>query len=202
VQRAIAESANAAALSPIEIMHLLGKYSREITVVADTGSMAAWTGVLYPTLRSGSYFRAIGSLGWALPASLGVQLARSEKVVCVIGDGGAGYHIADIETAVRLSIPLVIVILNNSGLIFEYHLQKYRFEGNVVPEANDLSEVDYSAVAKALGAESARIMTSADFDKAFAKALETDKPTILDVVIDREAIPPVTNFEDVMERKI
>lgn len=74
-------------------------------LVADTGYMAAWTGVLFPTQRPEAYFRATGSLGWALPASLGVQLARKEKTVCITGDGGLSYHLADIETAVRYRLP-------------------------------------------------------------------------------------------------
>lgn len=195
-------AAGGPSLSPLEIVATLAGYNRHITVVADTGNMAAWTGVLYPTARPASYFRAAGSLGWALPASLGVQLARSEKVVCVTGDGGVGYHLADIETAVRLRLPVVIVVLNNGGLIFEYHLQKYCHQGRVIPEANDFSDADYAAAARALGADGSRVRTRDEFDRAFKAALEADRPTVLDVIVDREALPPVTNFEKVIERQI
>ncbi len=202
VARATKEAASNPVLSPLQIVDAMSQFAGDITIVADTGSMAAWTGVLFPTVRPDSFFRAIGSLGWAFPASLGVQLARSEKVVCVTGDGGIGYHLADIETAVRHKIPAIVVVLNNSGLVFEYHEQKYRHAGNVIPEANDLADVDYSVVARGLGAEASRIHTRAEFDEAFKKALSHDGPTVLDVVIDREAFPPVTNFERAMERKI
>ena len=155
-----------------------------------------------PPPGRGSYFRAIGSLGWALPASLGVQLARREKVVCVTGDGGIGYHLADIETAVRLRLPVVVVVLNNGGLIFEYHEQKYRHQGRVIPEANDFTDADYSAVARALGAEGVRVRTRPEFERAFKVALESDRPTVIDVIVDREAFPPVTNFEKTLTRTI
>ena len=196
------KAAKASSLSPFEIMRIMSKYNMEITVVADTGYMAAWSGVLYRTVRPHSYYRAIGSLGWALPASLGVQLARTEKVVCVTGDGGAGYHLSDIETAVRHCLPVIIVVLNNSGLIFEYHEQKYRHNGRVVNEANDLSDVDFSTVARGLGAEAKRVQSGPEFEKAFKVALESENPTVIDVKIDREAFPPVSNFEHVMERRI
>lgn len=189
-------------LSPLEVIAVLGEYNREITIVADTGYMAAWTGVLYPTARPRSYFRAIGSLGWALPASLGVQFARPEKVVCVTGDGGIGYHLADIETAARLRLPVIVIILNNLGLIFEYHEQKYRHKGRVIPEANDFTDADYSAVARALGAEGIRVRTRTEFEKTFKNALESDRPTIIEVMVDREAYPPVTNFEKSIARTI
>ncbi|TVQ22686.1 MAG: thiamine pyrophosphate-binding protein [Spirochaetaceae bacterium] len=202
LNEAVDAVASSSVLSPLTVLKSMSRYNNEITLVADTGYMAAWTGVLFPTVRPNSYFRAIGSLGWAFPASLGVQLARNEKVVCVTGDGGFGYHLADIETAVRYRIPVVIVVFNNNGLVFEYHEQKYRHGGNVIAEANDLSDVDYSAVGRALGAEGCRIRTKDEFEREFRSALENEKPTVLDVVIDREAFPPVTNFERVVERTI
>ncbi|MCX5818930.1 MAG: thiamine pyrophosphate-binding protein [Deltaproteobacteria bacterium] len=202
VKAATDRAAAGPSLSPLEVIAVLASHNRGITIVADTGYMAAWTGVLYPTVRPGSYFRAIGSLGWALPASLGVQLARREKVVCVTGDGGIGYHLADIETAVRLRLPVVVVVLDNGCLGFEYHEQKYRYQGRVIPEANDLTDADYAAAARALGADGLRVRTRAEFERAFKAALESDRPTVIDVIVDREAFPPVTNFEKTLVRTI
>jgi len=202
VKGATQRAAKGPSLSPLEVIAVLAQYNKEITIVADTGYMAAWTGVLYPTVRPRSYFRAIGSLGWAFPASLGVQLARPEKVVCVTGDGGIGYHLADIETAVRLRLPVVVVVLNNGGLMFEYHEQKYRHQGRIISEANDFTDADYSAVARALGAQGARVRTRLEFERAFKVALESDLPTVIDVMVDREAFPPVTNFEKTLARMI
>jgi acetolactate synthase-1/2/3 large subunit len=202
VKAATDRAANGPSLSPLEVIAVLARYNREITIVSDTGYMAAWTGVLYPTARPGSYFRAIGSLGWALPASLGVQLARPEKVICVTGDGGIGYHLADIETAVRLRLPVVVMLLNNGGLIFEYHEQKYRHKGRVIPEANDFTDADYSAVARALGAVGVRARTRPELEQALKLGLESDRPTVIDVIVDREAFPPVTNFEKTLARTI
>jgi len=202
VKAATVRAAAGPSLSPLEVIAVLARHNRDITVVADTGYMAAWTGVLYPTTRPGSYFRAIGSLGWALPASLGVQLARREKVVCVTGDGGVGYHLADIETAVRLRLPVIVVVVNNGGLIFEYHEQKYNHQGRVIPEANDLSDADYAAVARALGADGLRVRTRIEFEQAFETALASHRPMVIDVIVDREAFPPVTNFEKTVVRTI
>ena len=158
-------------LSPLTVLESLRRYAKETTMVADTGYMAAWTGVLYPVERPDAFFRATGSLGWALPASLGVQLARKEKVVCITGDGGIGYHLADIETAVRYKLPAVIVVLNNDCLAFEYHEQKYRWNGNVVAEVNDFTRVNYAKVAEALGAVGWRVETADALDAALARAM-------------------------------
>lgn len=164
--------------------------------------MAAWTGVLYPIARYDSFFRAIGSLGWALPASLGVQMARQEKVVCITGDGGIGYHLADIETAVRYQLPVVILVMNNSALAFEYHEQKYRWNGNVVAEANDFGKIDFAMAATALGAQGAKVNNREELSAALARAMKSSIPFVIDVTIDKEAFPPVTNFDAVMERRL
>ncbi|MCD8138285.1 MAG: thiamine pyrophosphate-dependent enzyme [Planctomycetaceae bacterium] len=137
-----------------------------------------------------------------MPASLGVQMARGGKTVCVTGDGGAGYHLADIETAVRYRLPVVIVILNNNCLAFEYHEQKYRWQGRVIHEANDFTPVNYAAAATALGAQGRRAVNRAEVDAALDAAMRCDGPTVVEVVTDPEAFPPVTNFDAVMERKI
>jgi len=202
VRTATTAASAGAPLSPLPVLAALARHNREITVVADTGYMAAWSGVLYPTARPDSYFRAIGSLGWALPASLGIQLARQEKVVCLTGDGGVGYHLADIETAVRLRLPMIVLIFNNQCLAFEYHEQKYRWQGQVVDEANDFSDADYAGVANALGAVGVRVDTLDAFERAFAGALESERPTVIDIRVDREAFPPVTNFDAAMQRQI
>lgn len=202
VQQAIAAPDKAGVVSPLGVLSSLAKVADDITLVADTGYMAAWTGVLFPVARHDSFFRATGSLGWALPASLGVQMAKGGKTVCVTGDGGAGYHLADIETAVRYRLPAIIVILNNDCLAFEYHEQKYRWKGQVVEEANNFAKVNYADAARALGAEAARVDGRESFDAALKAGLNSANPMVIEVVTDREAFPPVTNFDAVMERKI
>jgi len=205
-QKALAErtasASSAPVLSPLTVLDDLKRFANEITVVSDTGYMAAWTGVAFSLGRYDSFFRAVGSLGWALPASIGVQMARREKVVCITGDGGAGYHLTDIETAVRYKSPLVIVILDNGGLMFEYHEQKYRWKGNVVAEANDFGPMDYAAAARAMGATAWRAETRESFAAALSNAMKAEGPTVIHALVDREAFPPVTNFDAVMAREL
>jgi acetolactate synthase-1/2/3 large subunit len=193
---------DATPLSPLTVLAALRPYARDCTLVADTGYMAAWTGALFPVERPNAFFRAAGSLGWALPASLGVQLARPEKVVCVSGDGGLGYHLADIETAVRYRLPVVILVLNNDCLAFEYHEQKYRWNGDVIAQANDFTRVDYARVAEALGASARRVETREALVDALAVAMQASGPYLIDIAIDREAYPPVTNFEAHLRRAL
>jgi acetolactate synthase-1/2/3 large subunit len=166
-------------------------------VFADTGNMAAWASALYPVITGGRTFhRAVGSLGWAFAAAMGGVMATPQRrVACVIGDGGFGYHIGDIETALRHDLPLVVVLLNNVSLAFEYQSQSHKYGGRVVDEANDFLDVNYAAVARAYGANGQRITDQKELPDAFADALAADKLTILEVMTDKEAIAPSTVFD-------
>src|SRR6266704_2593639 len=185
-------NARRAALDPTDI------------VVADTGYMGAWTGAAFPVTAPGrNYIRAAGSLGWAFPASLGAALgAPGRHVACVSGDGGFGYHLSELETALRCHIPILVVVMNNCALAFEYHEQKYNYDNHVIPHVNDFVDVDYSMVARAFGARGHRITDPRELPVRMREALQTNVPTLLDVIVDKEVYAPVTSYERVVARSI
>ncbi len=149
------------------------------------------------------YIRAAGSLGWAFPASLGAALgAPGRHVACITGDGGFGYHLSELETALRCHIPILVVVLNNRALAFEYHEQKYNHDNHVIPYVNDFLDVDYSMVARAFGAHGHRITDPRELPDRMREALQTDVPTLLDVIVDKEVYAPVTTYERVLARSI
>ncbi|HZC99591.1 MAG TPA: thiamine pyrophosphate-binding protein [Actinomycetes bacterium] len=173
-------------------------------VVADTGYMGAWTGAAFPvTVPGRSFLRANGSLGWAFPASLGAALAApGRRAVSVTGDGGIAYHLMEIETARRHEIPAVSVVMNNQCLAFEYHEQKVNWGNRVIPQVNDYLDVDYAAVARAMGARGVRVSELAELDDALAEAHAASELTLLDVLVDREVAGPVTVYERALARTI
>jgi acetolactate synthase-1/2/3 large subunit len=166
--------------------------------------MGAWTGAAFPVTAPGRhYIRAAGSLGWAFPASLGAALgAPGRHVACVTGDGGFGYHLSELETALRCHIPILVIVLNNRALAFEYHEQKYNHDNHVIPYVNDFVDVDYSMVARAFGAHGQRITDPRELPDRIREALQTDMPTLLDVIVDKEVYAPVTTYERVLARSI
>jgi acetolactate synthase-1/2/3 large subunit len=191
-------------LSPVTVIGALrDTLGPSDLVVSDTGHSAAWTSALYDVRRPGmQHVRTAGSLGWALPAALGAQLARpNDRVACVIGDGGIGYHLADIETAVRRRLPVIIVLLNNGTLAFEYQVQRKRL-GRVDPSFIDFAPTDYAAIARACGAVGRQVSTRDELLRALRDALDEAGPVLLDVRVDRAANAPVTNFEDMEEREL
>lgn len=191
-------------MRPEAIMSILETaLASDAVLVADTGYSAAWAGALSEMRQAGRQFvRADGSLGWAFPAALGAQLAEPDKqVICITGDGGFGYHVGDIETAIRLQLPVVVIILNNQTLAFEEHVQNMLY-GKVVPEVNSFHDVDYGSIAKAFGANGFRVTNADEFARALAVGLERTGPTIIDAVIDRQAIAPVTRYDRVRVREL
>ena len=147
--------------------------------------------------------RTAGSLGWGFPASLGAHSAINDRgrVICITGDGGIGYHVADIETAVRLGLPVIVLVLNNSTLAFEYHLQKYMYKTEI-PEVNDFSNVDYGAVAKAFGAYGEKVTRPGEAESALKRAFDSGKTAVIDFAIDRESYAPVVYYEPFVGRQV
>ena len=173
-------------------------------LVADTGYMGAFAAACIDIKAPGrKYIRTAGSLGWGFPASLGAQCAVKDRarVVCLTGDGGIGYHATDIETAVRCNLPVVVVVMNNSSLAFEYHLQKIMYQ-DVVPEVNDFLDVDYGAVARAFGAFGEKVREAEDVAGALKRALDSGRPAVVDFAIDKEVYPPVVNYEPIEDRQV
>ena len=183
-------------IHPARVIRELRAYlDDEDIVVADTGYMGAWVGALFETRIPGrTIIRAAGSLGWGLPAAIGAKSAAPDRrVLAVSGDGGVGYHLMEMETAVRCEVPFVAVIFNNRALAFEYHVQKYLYGGKA-ESTNRFSDVDYAQVAQDLGAFGRRVEQPEEIRGALDDAFQSGKPALLDVIVDKEAIAPVTSY--------
>ena len=141
-------------------------------------------------VRPESYFAtASGGLGFALPAAVGVGLARpGTPVLCVVGDGAAMFGIQAIWTAARYEIPVVYVVIDNG----QYGILKAfaAFQRTPGVPGLDLPGLDIATVARGLGAEAHRITSARDLAgacrEAFVTAATRRCPVVLDVVVDPE----------------
>jgi acetolactate synthase-1/2/3 large subunit len=205
LERVSRDSMHEGKLNPYHIMRLIDQHvGGDDMLVADTGYMAAWAVTALQQKKAGrNTLRAAGSLGWAFPAAFGAKLAVGPKrrVFALTGDGGLGYHLPDLETALRLKLPTVTIVMNNCSLAFEYHVQKYVHE-EMCPEASEFLDVQFADVARAFGAHGERVTSADQFIPALRRAEESGKPAIVDVVVSRELPPPVTRYEAAGLRKI
>ena len=102
----------------------------------------------------------------------------------------------------RLGIPAITLVFNNSSLAYEYQFQKHVLQGQIIDEVNDFAEVDHAAVARAFGARGARVSSAEELRVALGEAVEASEPTLIDVVVSKEQPAPVTSYEGVFERKL
>lgn len=144
--------------------------------------------------RPASYFAtASGGLGFAMPAAVGVSLARpGQPVLSIVGDGSAMFGIHALWTAAQHRCPIVYVVVNNGGYsILKAFADFQRTPG--VPGL-DLPGLDIVSIARGLGVEAHRISDAAGLQDAcravFADAMADRRPVLLDVVVD-PAVPKV-----------
>src|SRR5438309_1733653 len=185
---------------PIRPERMCGELTKNLPedaiVVVDTGHAGMWMGGMVD-LRAPtqSYMRSAGHLGWAFPAGLGAKCGAPERPVVVFtGDAGLWYHIGEIETAVRWKINSVTVVNNNaSGNQSKRGFDRV-YGGQQTEQARELwtyRPVNFARIAEEIGALGIRVEKPGELAPAILRALEADRPAIVDVVTDIEALAPV-----------
>ncbi len=169
----------------------------ESIVVADASYSSIWIANFLTARKAGQRFitpRGIAGLGWGLPYALGAKTARPDaSVICLTGDGGFGHVWSEMETARRMKLPVVLIVLNNQILGYQKHAELSLF-GNFT-DVCDFAAVDHAAIAKAVGCRGVRVERPEDFLPALKEALAADTLTVIDVVTDERAHPPITSFQ-------
>lgn len=164
-------------------------------VVVDTGHAGMWMGGFYDVrVETQSYLRSAGHLGWAFPASIGAKCASPDRpVVCFTGDSGLWYHIAEIETAVRFGINTITVVNDNHSGNQSMRGFDRAYGGKQTEQARELwvfTEVDFARIAEDIGAVGIRVEKPGQLEPAIERALETNRPVVIDVVTEIEAVAP------------
>jgi len=169
-----------------ELNHLLPE---DAILVADGGFAAHWTGLIFDTKRAGRGYvanRGLASIGYGLPGAIGASLAAPGRtVVAITGDGGLNMTLGDLETALRANLNVIIIVINNAASGYIKALQHAMYDGNY--QSCDLFEMNYAAIAKAMGCRSVRIEDPNELRDQLAKLIsEPAGPTIVDVVVTRD----------------
>jgi acetolactate synthase-1/2/3 large subunit len=176
-----------------------------VNVVADVGQHQMWVAKLFPYRRPNQHFSSggLGSMGFAVPAAMGVWLARPDEPVWAIsGDGGFQMNMQEIATMRQERLPVKLAIFNNGYLGMVRQWQQF-FHGRRYSQTPIWSP-DYVKLADAYGIPGWRVEASDEIAGAIDAALRTDGPALVEFVIAQEAnvfpmIPPGATLSDVIE---
>ena len=136
-------------------------------------------------LTSGS----MGTMGFGLPAAIGAQFARPDKLVIdVDGDGSIRMNLGELETVTTYDLPIKVMVMNNYGDGMVMQWQRLFFKGRLSGSDKSLRKKDFVKTAEADGFEYARRLDrKEDVPRMLKEFLSFDGPAFLEVIIDPEA---------------
>lgn len=191
--------------SPLRPERLMFELQRLLTpdtiVVGDASYATVWIAAYLRALAPGMRFltpRGLAGLGWGFPMALGAKVARpGSPVVCLTGDGGFGHVWSELETARRMGVAVVVIVLNNGVLGYQKDAEDVKFGRHT--SACRFNPVDHAQIARACGCRGVTIDNAGDFRPALREAFAADTTTVIDVMTDPDAYPPLTLFDDRLE---
>jgi len=170
----------------------------DATVVCDPGTPCPYFSAYYEFLESGRHFisnRAHGALGYAMAAGVGAHFGRpGSKTVAVMGDGSFGFTAGELETIVRLKVPLMMLVISNSTYGWIKAGQKTGFGERYF--SVDFSRTDHARVAEAFGVKAFRVETPESLKPALVAAAEHGGPALVDIITQplQDAKAPVSEW--------
>ena len=164
-------------------------------VFVDTGNHTCWA-LHYLKFDRPNFFSASFGLlpmGYAIPASIGGKLAAPDRpVIAMVGDGCFLMNGMEVATAVSHDIPVVWIVHNNAKLGLVHELQKFSLGENTVSTV--FKRVNVAKVAEGLGAQGFAIERPGELSEVLPRALESKRPTVIDVTIDPDEVPPIERW--------
>jgi len=157
---------------------------REDIICLDNGMYKLWFARNYPALAPNTVLldNALATMGAGLPSAMMAKMVHPErKVVAICGDGGFMMNSQDLETAIRLGLDLIVVILNNSN----YGMIKWKQAADDFPDYGlDFGNPDFVKYAESYGAKGHRVAATAEFKPLLAKCLDAGGVHLIDLPID------------------
>jgi acetolactate synthase-1/2/3 large subunit len=165
---------------------------RETVISWDGGDFVQWGRALMPATGPGRWLRLgpLGTIGAGLPNGIALQVANPRsRVVVITGDGSLGFYIAELDTAVRHKLPLVIIVGNDAGWGLERELQ-----GVTDTVACELLPTRYDRVMEGFGGGGETIESAAEIAPALKRAFSAGVPYLINARI-RGARSPFTEWQ-------
>lgn len=190
--------------SPIDPRRVIGDMRRiapdNTLMITDTGNHQTWVEQYWDAYEPRSVFTPGGfaGMGFGTCGVLGLKLARPDRpCVCVTSDGSFSMFSHAVATAVEYDLPCVWVLLNNYTIGVIRDLQRFYMDGREVgtsfmkQSTGELWNPDFAKMAEAMGAGGYSIDQPGDFESAFEDALNSGRPAVLDVKVNRDTAVPL-----------
>lgn len=176
------------AIHPVHVVQAVGTiFGKEAIYFADGGNTSLWTHWFSPPTGPRSYhgLLEIGMLGFGIPAAIGAKLANpSRNVVCMTGDGAAGFNFMEMQSAAREKIKLTTIVFAEGAWTMEEPLELMTYGRTF---GTKMGAVRWDKVAEGLGCRGEYVDMLEDLEPALARAKESDGPTVVCVKTDQAA---------------
>ena len=173
---------------PFIVEEIYRQTKGDALIVTEVGQHQMWAAQYYKYTKPRTLLTSggLGTMGYGLGASLGAKTGCPDKtVVNIAGDGCFRMNMNEVATAARHNIPVIQVVINNHvlGMVRQWQDLFYdeRYSATVLRDA-----VDFVKLAEAIGAEGIRAESQEQFREGFARALELNKPVVIDCQIDSD----------------
>jgi acetolactate synthase I/II/III large subunit len=179
------------------MQHLRERLPDDAILTNGAGNYTVWCHRFYSFSRYRTQLAPCsGAMGYGIPAAIAAKVVHpSRTVVCVSGDGDFLMSGHELAVAVQEELPIVVLVVNN-GMYGTIRMHQERlFPGRVV--GTDLVNPDFVAWAHAFGAYGEVVLRSEDFPDAFERALTEQRPALLELRVDPEAITPRQTLSEI-----
>ncbi|MGE0849174.1 MAG: thiamine pyrophosphate-binding protein [Hyphomicrobiaceae bacterium] len=177
---------------PVELCRAIApvlEHHPDAVLVCDGGEIGQWAQTI--PFRRRIINGVAGSIGASLPFAVAARLAEPRApVIAVMGDGTFGFHMAELDTAVRYDLPLVAIVGNDATWNAEHQIQLREYGPNRT-HGCELLPSRYDLVAAALGGHGELVTSAGDLGPALARAIASGKPACVNVMIERVPAPVV-----------
>ena len=183
-----------------EVMaYLRARLPEDAILTTGAGNFSVWAHRFYEFRQYGTQLSPrSGAMGYGLPAAVAAKVLHPERtVVCIAGDGDFLMTAHELATAVQYGAPFVVVLMDN-GMYGTIRMHQERhYPGRV--SGTDLRNPDFAALARAYGGYGERVERTEGFADAFERALSSELPAVLHLVVDPEAITPRRTLSQIRE---
>jgi len=187
-QQKFVEGWSGPGLHPARAMQAVGRvFGRDSVFVTDGGNTSLWAHWFLPPTRPRSYLNILelGMLGTGIPSAIGAKLGDPDRdVVCVTGDGAAGFHFMEMQSAAREGLRVTAVVFAEGSWTMEEPNERLLYGRTF---GTEMGSVRWDVVGEGLGCQGAYVERLDELEPALERAKAAPGPAVVCVRTDRDA---------------